>query len=287
MTAAPNVAPNPPAPNANAIQTWNFLRVSIVAAVAALGAAIVWELHLAPDECLQQSISAYFYTPARGVFTGALISIGVAMLCLRGSTPFENWFLNLAGVFAPLVALIPAPSGGDPGCTSYPGTAAGRLEGYANAMVAVFAVSGAFILAGVIRMLLDKADDKITARWQVAGAAVLWGVLLYLFAEERTFFDKKVHFASAIAMFAFAAVVIALNTWDTRRPDNGVIRSVYFASFLTMVVAAAVVLIVHFAADWEGHWVFWFEFVEIVPFTAFWLFQTIHMWNKPERPLHG
>jgi len=88
----------------NEIKTWRYLRLAIVTLVLGLAAAVIWEWHLAPHECLQQSISAYFYTPARGMFTGALIGIGVCLICIRGTTNAEDTALNLAGIFAPLVA---------------------------------------------------------------------------------------------------------------------------------------------------------------------------------------
>lgn len=55
------------------------------------------------------SINAYYYTPVRGMFAGALLGIGVCLVCIRGSTTVEDVLLNAAGMLAPVVALIPTP----------------------------------------------------------------------------------------------------------------------------------------------------------------------------------
>src|SRR5205085_6408417 len=55
------------------------------------------------------SISAYYYTPVRGMFAGALLAIGACLVCIRGSTTVEDILLNVAGMLAPVVALIPTP----------------------------------------------------------------------------------------------------------------------------------------------------------------------------------
>jgi hypothetical protein len=53
------------------------------------------------------SVSAYYYTPAQAFFVGGLIGLGACMIALKGTTPVEDLFLNLGGVFAAIVAIIP------------------------------------------------------------------------------------------------------------------------------------------------------------------------------------
>lgn len=272
----------------NEIKTWRYLRLAIVALVLGLAAAIIWEWHLAPHHCLQQSISAYFYTPARAMFTGALIGIGLALICIRGSTDFEDTALNLAGIFAPLVALIPTPEVSQ-GCASYPGSAGGRVEGYTNAVVAVF-VMGA--LALLLLAGLAIAHRINAGRWDLTGSTVVgwlagwavWAVVLIVFATQRDWFDQKMHFTSAIAMFVFAWIAVGLNTFDTKAPPWGWLRYLYLAVFIAMPVVAGAILAARFGFDWTDRWVLWFEVGEIVPFTVYWAVQSVHMWNKATRP---
>lgn len=65
---------------------------------------------------LQPSMSAYFFAataehcatfPMRTIFVGCLFAIGAGLYCYKGFTKLENVLLNLAGVCAALVALVP------------------------------------------------------------------------------------------------------------------------------------------------------------------------------------
>lgn len=97
----------------DSVKTWRYLRLSMVGVVAALAAAVLYEhFQIKERDCFQTSISAYYYTPASSVFVAALVSIGVAMVCLRGSNRREDLLLNLAGMFAPIVAFVPTPGPG-------------------------------------------------------------------------------------------------------------------------------------------------------------------------------
>jgi hypothetical protein len=56
---------------------------------------------------LQESISAYYFTPTHSIFVGGLVAIGVALIAVKGSTDLEDALLNVAGVLAPIVAFVP------------------------------------------------------------------------------------------------------------------------------------------------------------------------------------
>jgi hypothetical protein len=282
------------------IITWRYLRLAIIGLGIGLFAAVLWELHLAPHHCLEESISAYFYTPARGMFTGALIGMGVCLLCIRGSTTLEDSFLNLAGIFAPLVALIPTPRDiqldregnpvGDAVCASYGGTAGGRVEGYANAMIALVVLGGVALafLAGYV--LIRRAQTglwTVSAKGRCAwgGAVVLWATGWAIFAWARGWFDSWMHFTAAGLMFTCAWVAIGCNTFDqlARQMPWHKVRRSYLALFIVMPLVAVLVVLLH-CAGWQSHWVFWFEVGEIVPFMAFWAVQSAHLWSKTVRP---
>ncbi|MBN1308142.1 MAG: hypothetical protein JXA18_09510 [Chitinispirillaceae bacterium] len=63
---------------------------------------------------LQGSISAYYHTPMRNWFVGPLWALGICLIVYRGYGTTENRILNVAGVLAILVALLPTsnPSAG-------------------------------------------------------------------------------------------------------------------------------------------------------------------------------
>lgn len=64
---------------------------------------------------LQPSISAYYHTPLRDLFVGMLFIVGACLFAYQGYTRRENWLLNLAGVLAFCVALVPTGLTCDPG----------------------------------------------------------------------------------------------------------------------------------------------------------------------------
>src|SRR3954469_3108435 len=90
-----------------AIRTWRYLRLAMVALVVGLFAAVLFEWSADHRTCFQASLSAYYYTPVRPFFVSALLAIGVCLVCLRGNTDPEDVLLNVAGVAAAVVGLVP------------------------------------------------------------------------------------------------------------------------------------------------------------------------------------
>jgi len=105
-------------PGGYAIKTYRYLRMAMVAMIALLAVSLVIEWSTTDPHCLQTSISAYYYTPVRAIFVGSLITIGVCMVVLKGNTEPEDILLNVAGILAPGVALVPTPGQGR--CHSVP-----------------------------------------------------------------------------------------------------------------------------------------------------------------------
>ena len=90
-------------------ETYLYLRVGLVALAVFLGASLVIELAFGDSPWLG-SISAYYYTPVRSVFVGTLSAMGVCLIAIKGrDRPREDLMLNLAGMCAPVVALVPTP----------------------------------------------------------------------------------------------------------------------------------------------------------------------------------
>ena len=77
-TAPPDVAgPKPIWATSHA-----YLRLAMVLMLIALAVAVFYQT--SKQGLLLGSVSAYYYTPAQAVFVGALISVGVGMIALRG-----------------------------------------------------------------------------------------------------------------------------------------------------------------------------------------------------------
>lgn len=254
----------------NAIKTWRYLRLSIVAMVLGIFAAILHSVWTVPEHCLQHSISGYYYTPVRGFLVGALVAVGVCLVALKGNTELEDVFLNLAGAFAPVIALVPTPNLGT--CARDIDTT-GRNANVGNNMVALLVV-GAVALLVVAWLVLREPDPPRGVGWLAAFA--LWLVAVLFFAFDRPLFLKQAHNVAAVAMFLFILGVVVANALDAagdpKRNAYGVIAMLMVASILAFVV-------LWLAGLWL-HRVFAIEAAMIGLFAVFWVIQTKELWHE-------
>jgi hypothetical protein len=86
-------------------KSYRYLRLAMVGLLVCLAAAVGYQRWVKGD--VLGSVSAYYYTPAQAFFVAGLIGLGACMIALKGTTPIEDLFLNLGGVFAAIVALVP------------------------------------------------------------------------------------------------------------------------------------------------------------------------------------
>lgn len=105
------------APAAYIAQTYFVLRMVIAGGAVALPPALLIWASVDPRVEFVDSISVFYYSPARGLFVGTLVAIGVALVAYRGYTRGENWLLNVAGTLAIVVALFPTEDPTMPGLT--------------------------------------------------------------------------------------------------------------------------------------------------------------------------
>jgi len=257
-----------------AIQTWRYLRLGMIGLVIGLGASVLYEHFKVPSDCFQTSISAYYYTPVRGIFVGALIGIGLALICLRGNTPIENILLNIAGMFAPVVALVPTP---DPGtCTSLIVSTQGRHANIANNITALLVVGAlALVVAGI---LVARNEAPLASLVGFGIASLTWLAAVLVFALARHFFERNAHYTAAVAMFLCIVAVACVNAVGYKRAEKSQsIRNRYSAIAATMV-ASLVVMIVIGQVGWR-YWVIVLETILIALFALFWIVQTRELWK--------
>jgi hypothetical protein len=93
-------------------KSYTYLRTAMVALLVGLGAAVGYQTWRQEWDLLG-SVSAYYYTPAQAIFVGALIGLGACMIALKGTNVVEDLFLNLGGIFAAVVAIVPTSRGTD------------------------------------------------------------------------------------------------------------------------------------------------------------------------------
>jgi hypothetical protein len=93
------------------VKSYRYLRLTMVGLLLALAAAVVYQTYR--QGFFLASVSAYYYSPAQAVFVGALIGTGACMIALEGTNVVEEVFLNLGGIFAAVVAIVPTSRGDD------------------------------------------------------------------------------------------------------------------------------------------------------------------------------
>lgn len=238
---------SPPVP-AVALRTYRFLRFAVVCVVVMLIASLL--LEAGRSGCLKGSISAYYYSPVRTVFVGALCAIGLVLIALWGKTALEDSLFNLAGLLAPVVAFVPAKDDGQCRAVTQIGVrltdeeklavlAAARADSYAaieNNMRAYLGI--VLVVLAALTLIAAFAhdrwplvtDNKLTFWTPLVLAWVLWALgawQFYLRNSEpngASWFYQRVHFTSAIVMFGFITVGIlwiGVTRWyGSRRPST-------------------------------------------------------------------
>ena len=262
-----------------AIKTYRYLRIALIVLIVALAASVLLERAHATH--LQESISAYYYTPAHSVLVATLVGLGACLIALRGCNDTEDLLLNVAGMLAPMVALVP---------TTEPSDLYGsKALTISNARVLIGNNVVALIIAGAVALLVawlveqskrGKAVPNIrmvdAVGLAVASALILVGGGTYW--RARDFFLAHAHTASAIAMFAIVGLVVVLNS--QRAGAEGKPRyQLYYALAAGVMASGLLVVVVHLAVSGWKPWNFALESVEITGFAAFWIVQTFELWD--------
>jgi len=270
------------------IKTYRYLRLAMLTMLVLLGAGVLIERANGSVGC--PSISDYYYTPAQAVFVGSLITIGVCMIALKGSTEWEDILLNLGGMLAPVVAFVPTPAGAT--CSSVPDIAPDIAANVANNIPALFVAGLVGVATVVVLAWLARAHD--TSRWNyrhTIGLLVALAVLAAGFAwflKGRESFIGNAHYAAAFPLFGAIVAVAVINAREFTHKRTGamaagqVASNRYFLVAVLMVVLPMVEWLVSTVVTWN-HVVLWAEATVLVLFAAFWLLQTQELWSEGVR----
>jgi hypothetical protein len=273
----PNNQPNPLSHDEQvyAIKTWRYLRLAMVVLVVGLGVSIGFERWKVHPGCFQTSISAYYYTPVHGFFVGALVAIGTCLFCLKGSTAAEDILLNLAGMFAPAVALVPTPNTGS--CASVLGTTQDRDVNIGNNVFALLAVGLLALL--ILAVLVARNLPTVPALIGYGVAAAVWLATVLVFWLARGFFVHNAHYTAAILMFVCILVVVVINAFSYKEKTNATSPRNRYAAVAGAMVLAAVVIGIAGLLGWD-YWVIAIEATLITLFAVFWTTQTKELWHQ-------
>lgn len=269
--------------------SYRYVRFALVALLLAMLVSAGWEWLTTlrqGERCLQTSLSAYWYTPARPVFSGALVAIGVCLIALRTPDDREDALLNVAGVGAVLVALIPTAGGTAAlACASTAPTATGVRDTVLNSVVTLLVVG--LVSLVVVGIAQWRAAGTSPGYWGLVGAWLLAAAWLVLFAARTTRqcgdqgpdarclrpFLVAGHVTGAALLFGGIVAVVAINH---RRSVGGRVltASVPAAIGVGMVAGAALEGVARWVVPSWSHFLLVLELTELVLFAVFWIWQT-------------
>jgi hypothetical protein len=275
-------------PNTHIVKTYRYLRIAMVSLVVALGVSVAHEMIEKDGTCFQTSISAYWYTPAQAIFVGSLIAIGVCLIALKGNTEWEDIFLNVAGMLAPFVALVPTPGPGK--CQTVKVDALERTAAVQNNVTALLAVG----LLGVVLAVgfaVRSRGTKPTTQFGIGVSAVILVGAAVWFKKDLDSFIHYAHYTAALTMFGFIILVVVWNAWHFVRHNAGDVDTLSKRAYATnryaivaVLMVGSLVLIGGYAKlfEWD-HAVLWIEGVLITLFATFWVLQTKELWGEGVR----
>ena len=290
-------------------KSYRYLRIAMVGLLIALAAAVFYQS--SQQGSFLASVSAYYYTPAQAVFVGALIGLGASMIALQGLTDAEDQFLNLGGIFAIVVAIVPTGRGADfesavracresggtllthqastnldcPGVLALQDATRANVE---NNMAALLIVGGLTLILTVVILLKGKAAKQGTkGRWWVIGgfsaAVVLWLLGLIALAVSVDWLAGHGHYIAAGGLLLSILLVAGANAHRRQqRPTaryglkGDILKSprayTWIAVAMLVVSGALIVLWLTNAIS-----LFWVEILLAFMFVLFWIVQTIDL----------
>jgi hypothetical protein len=271
-------------------KTYRYLRVAVVGMAVLLGVSVGLEIALGTDEGILDSISAYYYTPVRGVFVGALLAVGLGLVAIKGREGPEDVMLNLAGMLAPLVALVPTPISTAVGSFEVDRRTvpSGLVPAVENNVTALLVLGVAGLVFAWATAAKDGPTGKAHRSGLVTGGVLLLGLMVWFGLFRQSFLEYG-HYAAAVPMFGLIVGVAVVNARLARdavttRFAAATYRKAYGAIAVGMGVTIGIA-VVFFVLDTTGHrpfaaWLFWVEVILLALFAAFWAFQTAENWRE-------
>ena len=300
------------------LKSYRYLRMAIVGLLVALGVAVGYQTWR-QDFDLLGSVSAYYYTPAQAIFVGALIGMAACMIALKGTTATEDVFLNLGGMFAAVVAIVPTSRGGDYesavrecqqaagplltekaasalDCPTVQALAEATRANVENNMFALLVLGGLGILATALFALRERKWSSLKF-WLGFGASVaVYAAGAVAFITSIDWFIDNAHYIAAVGLVVCVFVVAVANVrrrqGEQAGGDAGLGQAVggLFSpgrhDWYTWIARAMLVAAVGGAALWyfKVTTLFWLEFPVAALFALFWMVQTIEqLGDEPSR----
>ena len=278
----------------DATKTYRYLRIGMIGAVVLLAASIAVER--TKVHCWQTSISAYYYTPVRAIFVGAMIAVGFALIAYKARYMLEDVALNLAGMLAPVVAVAPTMDVGR--CWSVApnplpvtnGTPANWVVTNIDNNVYALLIAGiaGLIAGGAIALIttlrarkrfsesVEEVEQGTGYSLIITAIALVLGLILIRTWDD---FYTRAHGFAAVGMFValIASILVKIVRQRDELAPRRALLVVYVGVAVLMIAGGVLIPVTRVFGD---HTVLWLEAWEIVLFAIYWLTQTVQYWNE-------
>lgn len=282
-----------PQPIPITLVVYRELRIGMAVIMVMLSAAIIIDRMSAPR--WQMALSEYFYTSAHSVFIAALLALSTLFFVYKGRSDTEDAFLTLAGVCTFTAALVPQ---GPPEVFGKNGLP----EDYPVKAVILPNVS-AVVVALVLGWLLALVQYRLThtPRTRSPGGTlalyflrlVVAVALIALICFPDKFVDHAHGAAGVLMLLSFIAAVFSAAYAaepepepepESKTPPRRFYPKVYRGIAWLMLVTLFAVVTLHIVLPHldRGLWILVLETSLILEFAAFWVVQSIELWNTPD-----
>jgi hypothetical protein len=230
-------------------KSYRYLRLAMVGLLLCLAAAVLYQSWRQGN--LLGSVSAYYFTPAQAFFVGGLIGLGACMIALRGTNIVEDVALNLGGVFAVIVAIVPTGRNADYralvracreagtplltdkvstglDCPTVQALADATRANVDNNLFALLAVGFVALLASVVVARRDgtlkpraAGDAKKNFLLGFGVALGLWLVILFARLASLQWVIDNGHWIAAVLLFVCIFVVAVANARRVEKERSG------------------------------------------------------------------
>ena len=276
----------------SATRTYRYIRVGLVGTMAVIAAAVAVEIaggHILP------SISAYYYTGARSPFVGGLFAASLALMAIAGSG-FERMVLNVAAIFAPIIALVPTTvkHGSVAGLQDHCGSSACVPPQYdpdIQTGVYTYLLVGVLAVILLIVLIATKALEWGPTLVVVGTLVVVLAVVWFGWTDARTKFVDYAHLTSAAIFFGLIGIVAIYNAFAKPSTDGRLAKGPRVAPpptaakilYITVAVGMTLDLVALIVVLVQKGPIFYCEAVALVLFVTFWVTQTFETVKLPHK----
>ena len=285
MNQSSDTASHSPPPTPITLAVYRDLRLGMVVILVMLAAAIVIEKISAT--CWQSELSAYFYTSAHSIFIAALLALGALLMVYKGSSDTEDALLTLAGVCTLIAAMVPM---GRPLLLCGQSDLPPEYKVEAAIQPNVWAVVVALGLGQLLALWQYRRTHTQQTRspggtlsryffWLI----MAFGLIALVFFPG--WFNANAHgIAGTLMLLAFIATAFCTAyVVGSELPHRHLYQCFYWGIAWAMLATLIAVVTLHLVLASWNLWIIVIEVALILEFAAYWVVQTIDLWNTPDR----